>query len=206
MRSPSFTSFSLFALLPALTFALFLPFPVHNTTSDDIKISHDEVCTFIKFVDTDLCDSRTSVDANVSANVGAMVGVGAGVNHIKKEVILNTNYFHYTNQKFDPKELCPLFDFLNKTLCSKLHDGVHIVDETNIFNNKDKEIDIRIVKTTFEDIKNKLKMNITIDPKDICPLVDLICKTLCNSDNSSDEFDPKILCPLLIELDSKLCS
>ena len=88
----------LLAFLPALTFAFFLPFPMYTTktkTNADVTladITPDDVCPFIQYIDNELCSNESRM-----------------VNYPTKEVVKNTIFLHYHNQKFDPTQLCPLF-------------------------------------------------------------------------------------------------
>ena len=99
----SAVSFSLLALLPALTFAFFLPFPMNigNTKVNEIpKVTPDDVCPFIQYIDNEICANESSP-----------------VKHATNEVVKNTifHHDHHDNERFDPTQLCPLFSYLNKT-------------------------------------------------------------------------------------------
>jgi hypothetical protein len=197
------TSLSLLAFLPALTFAFFLPFPIptHNAKST-AEISPDDICPFIHYIDNELCT------ANLESN---QENVHTG-HDVTKEVINNAVYYHYPDQKFDPKELCPLFSYLNKTYCASSNAAGTVSIVTPEIANQ-----IKIVKHMFGDIKSNTtsdsKMDISeqIDPKELCPLIELVDKTFCKSDTdtlfvNTDKIDPKDLCPLLEAIDIKLCS
>ena len=209
-------TFSLLAFLPALTFAFFLPFPmtIGNTKANEIpKVTPDDVCPFIHYIDNELCTNESSHFAT-------------------KEVVKNTVFYHSRHegreQKFDPKQLCPLFSYLNKTYCSSSEtvDFVSHVD-ADIANR------IKRIKHIFEDIEsvegiesnhtndtnnannvnNNNNNNDTydfsdhIDPKELCPLIELVDKTFCKSETLfQNKIDPKDLCPILEEIDIKLCS
>ena len=201
-------SFSLLALLPALTFAFFLPFPMHfeNTNVNETpKITPDDVCPFIHYINNELCSNESN-----------------SVHHVKREVVKNTVFYHpRQEQKFDPKQLCPLFSYLNKTYCSSSEtvDFISHID-ADIANR------IKIIKHIFEDIEsndtNKSnKTNNTNndnndtydfsehldDPKELCPLIELVDKTFCKSETLfQNKIDPKDLCPILKDIDTKLCS
>ena len=194
-------TFSLLAFLPALTFAFFLPFPmtIGNTKANELpKVTPDDVCPFIHYIDNELCTNESSHFAT-------------------KEVVKNTVFYHSRHQqKFDPKQLCPLFSYLNKTYCSSSEtvDFVSHVD-ADIANR------IKIIKHIFESIEsnnindtnNANNNNDTsefgdnIDPKELCPLIELVDKTFCKSETLfQNKIDPKDLCPILEEIDIKLCS
>ena len=194
-------TFSLLAFLPALTFAFFLPFPmtIGNTKANEIpKVTPDDVCPFIHYINNELCTNESSSE-----------------NYPIKEVVKNTVFYHPRHeggheQKFDPKQLCPLFSYLNKTYCSS-SETVDFVSHVDI----DIADQIKIVKHMFEDIKsnNTNDTNDTsefsdhIDPKELCPLIELVDKTFCKSETLfENKIDPKDLCPILEEIDIKLCS
>jgi hypothetical protein len=196
-------SFSLFAFLPALTFAFFLPFPMNfeTTNVNEIpKVTPEDVCPFIHYIDNELCANESS-------------------HYVTKEVVKNTVFYHHRGegheQKFDPKQLCPLLSYLNKTYCSssEIVDFVSHID-ADIANQ------IKITKHIFEKIKNKNKNKTSdydsesysdfseqIDPKELCPLIELVDKTFCKSETLFiNKIDPKDLCPILELIDTKLCS
>ena len=54
------------------------------------------------------------------------------------------------------------------------------------------------------------EFNLELDPKDLCPLLELVDKTFCKSGKGvrvgKENVDPKDLCPLLELIDTKLCS
>jgi len=194
-------TFSLLAFLPALTFAFFLPFPmtIGNTKANEIpKVTPDDVCPFIHYIDNELCTNESSHFAT-------------------KEVVKNTVFYHSRHeQKFDPKQLCPLFSYLNKTYCSSS-------ETVNFVSHVDADIAnrIKIIKHIFESIEsnnindtNNAKNNNdtsefgdNIDPKELCPLIELVDKTFCKSETLfQNKIDPKDLCPILEEIDIKLFS
>jgi hypothetical protein len=146
---------SLVAILPALTFAFFIPFPISAPVSNQVsEVSKDssfqkdssKICSFVDYVDTVLCNSTET-----------------------EYVLINQKQKLSQN---DTKEL----------------------------------------KNTFENIKNKhnyLEFNLELDPKDLCPLLELVDKTFCKSGNvvkHRENVDPKDLCPLLELIETKLCS
>jgi hypothetical protein len=147
---------SLLAILPALTFAFFIPFPVSSPShSDDVNKSalaehaHIEntnkeikICSFVEYVDTVLCN-------------------GTDINHIKEfddNIKKSKNNKNSKNEKsviefnleMDPKNLCPLFELVDKSFCKS---SKHIKVGTEKEN---------------------------IDPKDLCPLLELIETKLCS--------------------------
>ena len=146
---------SLVAILPALTFAFFIPFPISAPVSDnvsdfskDLSFQKDssKICSFVDYVDTILCNST------------------------------ETDYV-LLNQK------------------------------QKLSQNNTKELE-----NNFENIKNNhsyLEFNLELDPKDLCPLLELVDKTFCKSGSGlkhRENVDPKDLCPLLELIETKLCS
>lgn len=187
-------TFSLFAFLPALTFAFFLPFPMNfeTTTVNEIpKVTPDDVCPFIHYINNELCTNKSS-------------------HYATKEVVKNAVFYHPRHeQKFDPTQLCPLLSYLNKTYCSSGE-----VVGTNTNTNAEIENRIKIVQDIFERIKNKTsdydsdsELSEQIDPKELCPIIELVDKTFCKSETLFvNKLDPKDLCPILELIDTKLCS
>jgi hypothetical protein len=186
-------SFSLLAFLPALTFAFFLPFPMNfenRNVNETPKITPDDVCPFIHYINNELCSNESS-----HSDI--------------KEVVKNTVFYHPhrvgQEQKFDPKQLCPLFSYLNKTYCSSSEtvDFVSHID-ADIANR------IKIIKHIFESIESNDTYDFSdhLDNlKELCPLIDLVDKTFCKSETLfQNKIDPKDLCPILKDIDTKLCS
>jgi hypothetical protein len=142
---------SLLAILPALTFAFFIPFPVSGpshsvanenavTVTEHAHVANNnkeiKICSFVDYVDTVLCNS-------------------SGYNHENQN---HTKYLNNKNEKpaiefnleMDPKSLCPLFEMIDKSFCKS-----------------DKHIKVGVEKEN-------------IDPKDLCPLLELIETKLCS--------------------------
>jgi hypothetical protein len=190
------------AILPALTFAFFLPFPVEMPFSEhnkNVDIASGDVCKFIEFIDTELCNNP--IDIKSSHNT---------MHSIK---IKNTEYQYYPSSEFDPKQICPLVDYLNVTLCKNEEHNFETIDNNVHVNDVDevKKIvkEIKLLKSQFEDIKNNNEINekSKINPKMLCPLLTLVDDTFCKSHKVFiDKLDPKELCPLLLLIDTKLCS
>jgi hypothetical protein len=151
----------LFALLPMLSFAFFVPFPVSfssesldNTTVDSSNhvdnsekslhfYTEAKICPFIEYVDNELCNrSNTISDMNVESN--------NKFKDIKNKDGLNLSEF---NLELDPKELCPLLELVDKSFCKS-----------------GKRVSANLYRTEKENI----------DPKDLCPLLELIETKLCS--------------------------
>lgn len=149
----------LLSILPMLSFAFFIPFPlsnlnenVENTTVYESKnIQYHEVertsrvytelkiCPFINYVDKELCsNNNTNFDMNT------------------KEVIkYNPDDFKLN---IDPKDLCPLLNLVDKTFCNSSNYLRTNMNENN--------------RSYFE--------KVNIDPKDLCPLLELVETKLCS--------------------------
>jgi hypothetical protein len=90
-------------------------------------------------------------------------------------------------------KICPFINYVDKELC---------------------DANISVVDTNRKEVgyyREDFKMN--LDPKDLCPLLELVDKTFCNSthDNYKNvaekvDINPKDLCPLLELVQTKLCS
>ena len=145
---------SLLAILPALTFAFFIPFPVSGPVAE-----------------------HTSAHVLVPNQFGANEGSNKGV------------------------KICSFIDY------------VDTVTESDSLSFNQNQNDTKESKNNFQNIKNKnssLEFNLELDPKDLCPLLELVDKTFCKSGKGvrvgKENVDPKDLCPLLELIDTKLCS
>ena len=193
-------SIGLLALLPALTCAFFLPIPplfVHelSNSSHPSHLSHDshvaaddvavhdtisdikEICPAIEFAEKELCVNTTSTITHV---------------HV-------------------PPQLCSLLTLLNQTFCQdetteKGENGEKHVNENiklNISETTKKNIE-RIYENIFiEEIKNNTT---NLNPKDLCPIFELVDKTFCTSYDNKLNLNPKDLCPLLEFVEKELCA
>jgi len=160
---------SLLAILPALTFAFFIPFPVSGPVPDSSKIQEDrmphfshvdniekatkfethgsKICSFVDYVDTVLCNSTESDLLSFNRNMNENETKESKNNF---QNIKNKNSSIEFNLELDPKDLCPLLGLIDKSFC-KSGKGLHM--------GKEKE---------------------NIDPKDLCPLLELIETKLCS--------------------------
>ena len=143
----------LLSILPMLSFAFFIPFPVsvsvqqenkenNNTVifeSKNFQVNNNEekICPFIEFVDKELCNTTT------------------------KDITINMKEdFNKLNLELDPKDLCPLLDLVDKSFCKSSKNLKTNTNDTNDTN----------------DTTEKEK----IDPKDLCPLLELIETKICS--------------------------
>ena len=154
---------SLFAILPALTFAFFIPFPMS------------------------VPDSSKMQDGGVSQY--------PHVDNLEKATKFQTH-----NSK-----ICSFVDYVDTVLCNST--------ESDSLSFNQNQNDTKESKNNFQNIKNKnssLEFNLELDPKDLCPLLELVDKTFCKSGKGvrvgKENVDPKDLCPLLELIDTKLCS
>lgn len=143
---------SLLAILPALTFAFFIPFPVSSPSHSDVNKSalaehaHVEnvnkeikICSFVEYVDTVLCNGTDINDPKEFDN-----NIKNSKNSKNEKSVIEFNL------EMDPKNLCPLFELVDKSFCKS---SKHIKLGTEKEN---------------------------IDPKDLCPLLELIETKLCS--------------------------
>ena len=156
---------SLLAILPALTFAFFIPFPMSGPVQDSSKMQEGGMSHY------------------------------SHVDSIEKATKFQTH-----NSK-----ICSFVDYVDMVLCNSTES-----DSLSFNRNQN---DTKESKNNFQNIKNKnssLEFNLELDPKDLCPLLELVDKTFCKSGKGvrvgKENVDPKDLCPLLELIDTKLCS
>ena len=160
---------SLLAILPALTFAFFIPFPVSGPVADSSKMQEGGVSQY------------------------------PHVDNLEKATKFQTTH----NSK-----ICSFVDYVDTVLCNST--------ESDSLSFNQNQNNIKESNNNFQNIKNKnssLEFNLELDPKDLCPLLELVDKTFCKSGKDvmlvmvgKENVDPKDLCPLLELIDTKLCS
>lgn len=149
----------LLSILPMLSLAFFIPFPLSNLNENSVNTTvyesknikyhevekssntHTElkICPFVNYVDKELCNNNSSmVDINEKENIK-----------------YNPDNFKLN---IDPKDLCPLLNLVDKTFCNSSN-----YLRKNMNTNNDVDIE---------------KLN--IDPKDLCPLLELVETKLCS--------------------------
>ena len=157
---------SLLAILPALTFAFFIPFPMSVPDSSKMQdggvsqyphvdnlekatkfqtTHNSKICSFVDYVDTVLCNSTESDSLSFNQNQNDTKESKNNFQNIK-----NKNSSLEFNLELDPKDLCPLLGLIDKSFC-KSGKSVHTGTEKE-----------------------------NIDPKDLCPLLELIETKLCS--------------------------
>ena len=200
-------SIGLLALLPALTCAFFLPIPplfnnqLLNSShishaSHDSNTSHTElrdanityadfkhICTIVEFAESELCGNETHASSV-------------------------------------PPQLCSLLSLMNQTFCqdetrekgekrekhvneneNENKKSIQMISEknNNIYEKFYANLYIEEIKNNHSHSSNNTKLN----PKDLCPIFDLVDKTFCSS--SDNKLNPKDLCPLLEFVEKELC-
>lgn len=195
----------LITLLPALTCAFFLPIPPLFKIDKDVDVNVNvnafeidlkEICPVIHFAEIELCGNTSSSTNSV------------------------------------PPQLCSLLSLLNHTFCQdeKAEKGEKHIHENTKFNimNLSKttekyieKLDEKLYKELDEKVQQYIKKvtiiysnsssnnnnNVKFNPKDLCPVFDLIDKTFCaSSSNNNNKINPKDLCPLLEFVEKELCS
>jgi len=175
----------LIALLPALTCAFFLPVPP-------------------------LFKSDLSVSSHVEAKVANIKMTGSEIKEIctivkfaESELCGNTS----SSTNSVPPQLCSLLSLLNQTFCQdetaeKREKGEKPVNE-NISEKIENIIEKFYSNIYIEEIKNNTT---NFNPKDLCPIFDLVDKTFCTSSSDNNKINPKDLCPLLEFVEKELCS
>ena len=189
----------LLAFLPALTCAFFLPIPPFfmNELSNSSHASHvshasdsydtnmtdadfKEICTIVHFAESELCGNTSSTSLH------------------KLDV---------------PPQLCYLLSLMNQTFCHDESRENTEKGEKHVNENKNTKPDIsekteNIIEKFYsnvyiEEIKNN---NTNLNPKDLCPVFDLVDKTFCTSSSNNNKLNPKDLCPLLEFVEKELCA
>ena len=168
---------SLLAILPALTFAFFIPFPVYgpDPLPNSSKVEDDKMSHY------------------------------SHVDNLEKA----------TNFETHNTKICSFVDYVDTVLCNSTGSGSGSGSDSMSFNQN--RNDTKESKNIFQNIKNKnssIEFNLELDPKDLCPLLELVDKSFCKSGKGAhaattsekENIDPKDLCPLLELIETKLCS
>jgi len=170
---------SLLAILPALTFAFFIPFPVYgpDTLTNSSKVEDDKMSHY------------------------------SHVDNLEKA----------TNFETHNSKICSFVDYVDTVLCNSTESVSGSGLDSMSFNQNRNENQTKESKNNFQNIKNKnssIEFNLELDPKDLCPLLELVDKSFCKSgkgvhaatSGEKENIDPKDLCPLLELIETKLCS
>ena len=190
----------LIALLPALTCAFFLPVPplFQNELSVSSHAFHIEA---------------KDADANANAKPNAMTGseikeICTIVHFAESELCGNTS----SSSNSVPPQLCSLLSLMNQTFCQdekgekgekgEKHVHANRNTESNISEKNENIFEKFYSNVYIEEIKNN---NTNLNPKDLCPIFDLVDKTFCASASDNNKLNPKDLCPLLEFVDKELC-
>jgi len=143
---------SLLAILPALTFAFFIPFPVSGPSH---SVANENAVTV-------------------------------------------TEHAHVANNNNKGVKICSFVDYVDMVLCNSGGSNHENQNNTKELNNKNE--------------KPSIEFNLEMDPKNLCPLLELVDKSFCKSGKhikvgiEKENIDPKDLCPLLELIETKLCS
>lgn len=208
----------LIALLPALTFAFFLPVPplfnhdlsVSSHHSHHSHPSHDdtdvkpfmidlkEICPVIHFAETKLCSNKSSDTNTIPPQLCSLLSLlnQTFCQDEKGEKGEKGEKHENENTKFDIGKLSNTTEKFVEKLDEKLY----------------KELDEKVTNyiknftTTYSNNNSNNHSNIkaSFNPKDLCPVFDLVDKTFCASTNN--KINPKDLCPLLEFVEKELCT
>ena len=190
----------LLALLPALTCAFFLPVPplFHNELSVSSHASHVSHTSHIE-----------AKDANTNAMTRSEIKEICTIVHFaESELCGNTS----SSTNSVPPQLCSLLSLMNQTFCQdekgekgekgEKHVNENRNTESNISEKTENIIEKFYSNVYIEEIKNN---NTKLNPKDLCPIFDLVDKTFCASTSDNNKLNPKDLCPLLEFVEKELC-
>ena len=190
----------LLALLPALTCAFFLPVPplFHNELSVSSHASHVSHTSHIE-----------AKDANTNAMTRSEIKEICTIVHFaESELCGNTS----SSTNSVPPQLCSLLSLMNQTFCQdekgekgekgEKHVNENRNTESNISEKNENIFEKFYSNVYIEEIKNN---NTNLNPKDLCPIFDLVDKTFCASASDNNKLNPKDLCPLLEFVEKELC-
>jgi len=122
---------------------------------------------------------------------------------VNESIVTVNEHTHITNNNKEVK-ICSFVEYVDTILCN----STDIYEKNN--NNHIKESNNKIQNIKNE--KSLIEFNLEMDPKNLCPLFELIDKSFCKSDKhikvgvEKENIDPKDLCPLLELIETKLCS
>ena len=190
----------LLALLPALTCAFFLPVPplFHNELSVSSHASHVSHTSHIE-----------AKDANTNAMTRSEIKEICTIVHFaESELCGNTS----SSTNSVPPQLCSLLSLMKQTFCQdekgekgekgEKHVNENRNTESNISEKNENIFEKFYSNVYIEEIKNN---NTNLNPKDLCPIFDLVDKTFCASASDNNKLNPKDLCPLLEFVEKELC-
>jgi len=190
----------LLALLPALTCAFFLPVPplFHNELSVSSHASHVSHTSHIE-----------AKDANTNAMTRSEIKEICTIVHFaESELCGNTS----SSTNSVPPQLCSLLSLMNQTFCQdekgekgekgEKHVNENRNTESNISEKNENIFEKFYSNVYIEEIKNNTT---NLNPKDLCPIFDLVDKTFCASASDNNKLNPKDLCPLLEFVEKELC-
>jgi hypothetical protein len=102
------------------------------------------------------------------------------------------------NNNNEAVKICSFVDYVDMVLCNSNGSNHENKNHTKELNNKNE--------------KPSIEFNLEMDPKNLCPLFELVDKSFCKSGKhikvgiEKENIDPKDFCPLLELIETKLCS
>ena len=189
----------LIALLPALTCAFFLP--ISPLFKHELSVSsHASHASHVEAK-----DANTNTNTNTNIATGPEIKEICTIVHFAETKLCN-NKSSDTNTI--PPQLCSLLSLMNQTFCQdekgekgEKHVNANRNTESHISEKNENIIEKFYSNVYIEEIKNNTT---NFNPKDLCPIFDLVDKTFCASENN--KLNPKDLCPLLEFVEKELCT
>jgi hypothetical protein len=205
-------SLTLLALLPALTCAFFLPIPpLFNNQL--LNSSHVSLVSLVSHDDSNTSQVEVRDHNMTDADFKEICTI---VHFAQSEFCGNTSSLTH-HELHVPPEFCSLLSVMNQTFCQD--ETREKGEKREKHGNKSETLTSthkRSISETNEDIYEKfysevyienseeIKNNTTnLDPKDLCPIFDLVDKTFCTS--LENKLNPKDLCPILEFVEKELC-
>lgn len=192
----------LVALLPALTCAFFLPVP--PLFKNDLSISsHASHASHVETKDASV-NAKTTPTTMTGSEIKEICTI---VHFAESELCGNTS----SSTNTIPPQLCSLLSLMNQTFCQdeKGEKGEKHVNENRNTKSDISEKTENIIEKFYSNIYiEEIKNNTTnFNPKDLCPIFDLVDKTFCASaSDNNNKINPKDLCPLLEFVEKELCT
>ena len=195
----------LVALLPALTCAFFLPVP--PLFKNDLSISsHASHASHVETKDASV-NAKTTPTTMTGSEIKEICTI---VHFAESELCGNTS----SSTNTIPPQLCSLLSLMNQTFCQDEKGEKGEKGEKHVNANRNTKSDIsekteNIIEKFYSNIYiEEIKNNTTnFNPKDLCPIFDLVDKTFCASaSDNNNKINPKDLCPLLEFVEKELCT
>ena len=169
------------------------------------EIDLKEICPVIHFAEIELCGNTSSSTNSVPPQLCSLLSLlnhtfcqdekaEKGEKHIHENTKFNIMNLSKTTEKYIEK----LDEKLYKELDEKVQQYIKKVNITYFNSNSSSS------SSSSSSFNNK--NNVKFNPKDLCPVFDLIDKTFCASSSNNNKINPKDLCPLLEFVEKELCS